>query len=189
MFGSSWRDELGPLVVKEQIVVGAAIIAGAVPILVMAAVLVHYGGLDMGENETLAQIMNLVLVAFLTAAIIASAVVPTLMVSRARRKIAAGDWNVSQGPYQPKVAEMIERTGDAGKLIGVHCTKTIISVAIIEGLTFFAIIVYLVVQSTFAVCVAIAMIAVLALHFPTRNSVMDWIENQLHRIREQQFFG
>lgn len=188
MSDSSWRDELGPLVVTEQIVVGA-IIAGAVVFLAIAAVMVHQGGLDMGQDKTLTQIMNLILVVFLAADVIAWTVAPTLMVSRARRKIAAGDWNVSQGPYQPKVVEMIERTGDAGKLIGVHCTKTIISVAIIEGLTFFAIIVYLVVQSTFAVCVAIAMIAVLALHFPTRNSVVDWIENQLHRIREQQFFG
>ena len=71
----------------------------------------------------------------------------------------------------------------------VYCTKTIISVAIIEGVTFFAVIVYLVVQFTFSICVAIAMRAVLALQFPTRNGVMDWIETQLHRIREEKSFG
>ena len=67
--------------------------------------------------------------------------------------------------------------------------RLVLTQQIIVGVTFFAIIAYLTTQSTFAVAVACVMIAVLALHFPTRNGIFRWIETQLRRIEEERAFG
>jgi hypothetical protein len=186
MSDSSWREELARNVRVEQIVVGA-LVAGALTFLVVAAVLVSQGAFGPGDEE-LTWIMNLVLALFLIPDIAARLIVPSIIVAQARRRILAGEWDVPEGPQRAQVAEMIERTGDAGRLMGVHATKTIVATALVEGVTFFAIIVYMVTQSMFALCVAIVMIAVLALHFPTRNGVLDWIESQLQLMEQERTF-
>jgi hypothetical protein len=154
----------------------------------MAAVLVSQGVFGPGDEEV-AWILNLVLAVFLIPDVAARLIVPSIIVAQARRKILAGEWNVAQGPYQAMTAGIIQRTGDAGRLLLVHQQKLIVSAAIVEGLTFFAIIVYMITQSMFALGVAVVMLAALAFHFPTRNGVLDWIESQLQRIEEMRTFG
>ena len=188
MSDSSWREELGRLVRIQQIIVGS-LVAGALGFLVLAAVLVSQGTFDVGDDDTTAWAMNLVLALFLTGDVIARLVVPNMIVAQTRRKIVAGEWSFSEGPSQADVNAIVERTGDAGRLMIAHQTKTIVGAALVEGVTFFAIIVYMTTQSTFALAVACAMIAVLALHVPTRNGIFSWIETQLRRIEEERAFG
>lgn len=188
MSDSSWQDELKPLIRTEQIIVGA-LIAGAVLFLVVAAVVASQGVSDMGEDESMSLVFNLVLLLFLMSAVLGRLIVPASMVAAARRKIVSGNWSPAEGPNQADLASIIARTGDAGRLIAVHQTKTIVGAALVEGVTFFAIIVYMLTQSTFGLAVACAMIAVQALLFPTRGRVLDWIEAQLRRIEEERAFA
>lgn len=188
MSDASWREELGGLVFTQQIIVGA-LVAGALGFLVVAAVLVAQGAFGIGDDDTLTWAMNLTLALFLAAEIIARLIVPSMIVAQARRKIAAGEWELPQGPEQAGARSMIERTGDAGRLMAIHQMKTIVAAALVEGVTFFAIIVYMLTQSMFGLAVACIMIAVLALHFPTRNGVFNWIESQLSRVEEERAFG
>ena len=188
MSDSSWQDGLGPLIRTEQIIVGALIV-GAVLFLVVAAIAASQDVSDMGEDETMSLVFNLVLVFFLISAMLGRLIVPASMVAAARRKIIAGNWSPVEGPHQGELLSIIERTGDAGRLIAVHHTKTIVGAALVEGVTFFAIMVYMLTQSTFGLAVACAMIAVQAALFPTRGRVFDWIEAQLRRIEEERAFG
>lgn len=188
MSDSSWQDELGPLIRTEKIIVGA-LIAGAVLFLVVAAVVASQGMLETQDDGSMILIFNLVLAFFLVGALTARLIVPASMVAAARRKIIAGNWSPVEGPHQGELLSIIERTGDAGRLIAVHQTKTIVGAALVEGVTFFAIMVYMLTQSTFGLAVACAMIAVQAALFPTRGRVLDWIEAQLRRIEEERAFG
>jgi len=180
------------MVRTQQIIVGA-LVAGALGFLVVAAVLVSQGTCNSdGDGEGLAEmawVMNLVLGLFLIGDVAARLIVPNILVANARRLIVAGKWSVPLGPTQADVKLMIERTGDAGKLFVAHQIKLIVGAAIIEGVTFFAIIVYMVTESMFGLGVAIVMLAVLALHFPTREGVLNWIEDQLRRIDEERSLG
>jgi hypothetical protein len=187
MSDASWREELGGLVLTQQIIVGA-LVAGAVGFLVVASVLLSQGGFEMGDNATMTWAMNLTLALFLAGDLMARLIVPSMIVANARRKIVEGRWSLADGPNQAAALPIIERTGDAGRLMFTHQTKTIVGAALIEGVTFFAIMAYLMTQSTFALAVACIMIAVLALHFPTRNGVFNWIEDQLRRIEEERAF-
>lgn len=187
MSDASSREELKRFVLTQQIIVGA-LVAGAAGFFVVAAVLVSQGAFGMGGDDTMVWVMNMTLAVFLTADIIARLVVPTMIVAQARRKIVAGEWELPQGPDQAGVRSMIERTGDAGRLMAVHQVKTIVAAALVEGVTFFAIIAYMLTQSSFAFAVACIMIAVLALHFPTRNGIFNWIESQLRRVEEERAF-
>jgi len=187
MSDRSWREELGRLVLTQKIVVGS-LIAGAVGFLVVAVVLSSRGAFDAGDDATMAWAMNLVLGMFLIGAVAARMIVPGIMVTQARRKIIAGEWSLPDGPQQTELMSVIERTGDAGRLMVAHQTKTIVAAALIEGVTFFAIIAYMITQSTFALAVACGMIAVQAMHFPTRNGVYGWIETQLRLIEQERAF-
>jgi len=192
MSDSSWREELGPIVRTEQIIVGG-LVAGSLGFLVVAAVLVSQGTFDAGGGDeglaAMAWAMNLVLGLFLIGDVAARLIVPSMIIAQARRKIAAGQWRLPDGPNQASAMPIIERTGEAGMLFFTHQTKTIVAAAIIEGVTFFAIIVYMMTQSMFGLAVAIVMIAVLTLHFPTRDGVLNWIEDQLRRIDEERSLG
>ena len=182
MSDTSWHEEVGRRAVTVQIIVGA-LFAGSFGFLVVAAVLVQMGTVE--PNEEMAWAMNLVLIAFLVAEMIALAMVPRLIVAQGRRKIAAGQWPVPQGPGQEQFAEFVERCGDAGRLLAVYQTKKIIACALLEGVAFFAIIVYLITQSPVGLAVAIVMIVGLAFHFPTRSGVVHWIEDQLAKIEQE----
>ncbi len=86
------------------------------------------------------------------------------------------------------MAAFIERTGDAGRLMCVYQIRTIVASALLEGVAFFAIIVYLLTQSMVGLLVAVALILALSLHIPTRSGVVNWVENQLHLIEQERQF-
>jgi len=182
---TSWHEEVGRRVVTPQIIV-AALLAGCLIFLVVVVTLVQLGKTE--PDRGLAWAMNLVLVVFLIADMIARAIVPGMVVARGRQQIAAGAWGRMEGSGQQQTAEFlefIERTGDAGRLLGLYTSRTIIAAAILEGLAFFAIIAYLLTQSLLALAVAILLVAALAFHIPTRSGVLHWIEDQLQLIDQE----
>lgn len=182
---TSWHEEVGRRVVTSQIIV-AALLAGVLVFLVIAAMLIQSG--TMKPNREFAETMNVVLLLFLIGDLTARLIVPRNVVARARRNIADGTWRLPQGSGEQQTARFasfIEQTGDAGRLLAVHLTKTIIAVALLEGAAFFAIIAYLITGSMLALVIAVALIVALAFHIPTRSGVVHWIENQLQLIEHE----
>jgi len=155
--------------------------------LAVAAVLVH---LDVFQPmEEAAWALNLVLILFLILEMTARAFVPGLIVAQGRGKIASGQWSLPEEARQGDIAAFIERTDDAGRLLGLYQTRTVIASAMLEGVAFLAIIVYLLTQSIVGLAIAVVMIVGLALHIPTRSGVVHWIEDQLQLIEEQRRLG
>ena len=182
----SWREEVERRVVTPQIIVAALLIA-SIGFLTVAVVLVHLGIVE--PDKELAWVMNLVLVLFLIGEMMARLIVPGVLVAQGRRRIATGQWSLPEGAGDGDDAAFIEETGDAGRLLGLYQTRTIIASALLEGVAFFAIIVYLITQSMVGLAVAVAMILGLAFHVPTRSGVVHWIEDQLQLIRQERQFG
>lgn len=179
---TSWHEEVGSRVTSLKIIVGALLV-GAAGFLTVAVVLVRLGILE--PSEELAWVMNLVLILFLAGDLTAWFVVPNMIVSQGRRKIAAGSWSLPEGPQMANTASFIERTGDAGRLFVVYQTKTIVAAAILQSVGFFGIVVYMITSSMVGLVVAIVMTLGLAMHFPNRYGVIQWIENQLQLIEQE----
>lgn len=129
--------------------------------------------------------------AFLVADIVAWAIVPGLVVRSGRRSIARGGFRLSmvERSASQGIREALEQMGDAGRLLMLFQTKTIIATAILEGATFFLLIAYMIERYTPVVAVAVAMIAAIAAHTPTSRGVVHWIEDQLRLVREEQSLG
>ena len=178
---TSWQEEVGNRVKTIQIVVGA-LIAGCVGFLAVAAVIVSGDAFE--PDPEMAQVMNLVLVLFLVGDLIAWAIAPRMMVAQGRRKIADGAWTPPQGSGSGEMVKFIERTGDAGRLFALYMTRTIVACALLEGVAFFAIIVYLVTGSIVGLAIAVVLVIGLALHMPTRGGVLHWIEDQLRLVEQ-----
>jgi hypothetical protein len=183
---TAWREEVGRRVVTQQIIVGGLVV-GCIAFLAVAAVLVHRGIVE--PNAELTQIMHLVLVLFLASVVAARLIVPGAIVARGRRKIAAGQWSPPQGSAQGDLAAFVERTGDAGRLLMVYQMRTIVAAAPLEGVAFFATIVFMLTQSIVALAVAVALIVALAFHVPSRSGVVHWVEEQLQQIERERHFG
>jgi hypothetical protein len=131
-------------------------------------------------------------IVFTVADLLAFAIVPGLIVSKARQRIAAGTWQPPQpqgAAVSARFAQFLEETGDAGKLMTVLNMRTIIAAALLESLGFFWLIVHLLTNTPLSLIAAIALIIGVALHFPTRARVTHWIEDQLRRVEQQRQFG
>ncbi len=191
MSETKWQDEIGSWVRIAQIIV-AALTTGTVLFLVVAIVLVAQGAF-VPEGEAsggeLRMIMECTLGLFLVGVLIARMIAPGQIVARARRRIAAGQWVPGESAQAAKMASFIERTGDAGRLMGVFLTKTIVAAALFEGVAFFALIVFMLTQSIIALSIALALIVGLVLHFPTRSGVVHWIEDQLVIVEQERSLG
>jgi hypothetical protein len=175
-----WRERIGPVVRIQQIIVGA-LIAGCVFFLGIAI------ALPMRGAEPSEPILIYVLLVMAVPILVARVVVPSIMLSRSRQSIARGKgtvWSQAQGlPHA--MGEFLQQGGDAAKLAMALQTVLIVSVAPLEGLAFFATIVFMIEGSLPALAVAVVMILCIAWHFPTQRSVIAAVENQL-RILEQE---
>ncbi len=186
MFEGSWREEIRPFVRTSQIII-AALTMGPTTFLVVAGVLVAQGVFD-AQDDSLFFLLHGVLIALVVVEMIIWMIVPNAMVAQGRRRIAAGHRTPSAGAGAVDFGAFIERTGDAGHLMVLFQTKTIVSAALFEGIAFFAIIVFMVTQSMIALGIAIAMILGVMLLFPTHSAVSHWIDDQLAMLQQERSF-
>lgn len=101
---------------------------------------------------------------------------------RVREPRKTGDQAIDAS--EPATFETIE--ADAGRhLMGLLQAKTIMSLAPLEGAVFLLFIAYLLARSPISLAVGVAMIVILAAHFPTVERTSNWIEDQLRLLREQ----
>ena len=180
-----FRAALPSMVRVLQIIV-VALAAGCVVFLVVAHQTGLADGADAAGNDQSA-FLELFALAFLAVAGIARLIVPRVVVAASLRKIVDQKWQLSptSGPGDGGQQNLIEQHGDAARLWFVYMTKTIVGVAILEGATFFLIIVYMLGRSSLMATCAIALMVVVAAHFPTVDRVSNWIADRLRRVDEE----
>ncbi len=185
MIDPQWREELGPVLRTLQIIVGA-LTAGSVVFLIIAMILA--GGIAAAADNP--PILTYTALGFAATILLVRAIVPNVIVATGRSQIAQGTWK-SPGGHQANGAfsAMLERMGDAGRLVIINQVRTIIAAALLEGATFLLLVAYLVEHSWISLSVAIMFILALAMHFPTRQRLVEWIENQLALLEQERQFG
>jgi len=105
-------------------------------------------------------------------------VVPRLIVAANLRQIADGTW-------RPQNSQMRIPDTDAGKLGADYQMKTIVSAALLEGASFFALVAHMIEGHMISLVVAgILLLGVLSL-FPTTGRVEGWMEEQQRLVEEQ----
>jgi amino acid transporter len=196
MSTGSWRDHAGAAVRMPQIVVVALVLGCAFFMGIAISMNMQQGGLGaaqgdgpdaVGDDNPL---LPYIALAFAVSAVAARVMVVPVVVGTIRRKIAQGTWPPPAGrPQQPSLVGMAEADEEAGKLAMLFLTKTIIAGAIIEGAAFFLLIAYLIEGSFMALGVAVAMVVLLASHFPTAGGFISWIERQKEEMRLNDQFG
>jgi hypothetical protein len=167
-----------------QIVCGA-LITGCLTFTVVALGLVSSG--SMPEVGT-APLLSYIGAGFAFALVVSRTVVPEMITARGRRAIAEGTWDQWQNravASDPRNVELIERTGDAGRLMGLYATRSIIGMAILEGGCFMNLVFFLVEQQYLPLGVAGALLAILVMGFPTHDRTVTWIEQQLRDMGER----
>lgn len=162
--------------VRTMQIICGSLIGGVVMFLGIAVFLRTQGGVGGGLPQP---ILSFVALLFSCATVAASLFVPNLTINTARRQIARGTWQPA--PRTP--AGLVPAT-DEGKLLTVYQTAMLIRAALYEGTAFFWIIVYLVEGNTWALLGAGLFLAGVALQFPSRDGVEQWLMAQLQQLEE-----
>jgi hypothetical protein len=179
-----WQEQVSKRVWVLQVIV-AALVAGCVFFLAVTLIVPGPGAERAGEGRPLQ--VTWIALAFLAVMLVARCVFPTIVVRKGRRQIARGTFSLPQTREAPLQGprEELEQMGDAGPLFMLYQTKTIIGAAMIEGITFFMLIAYLVERQAVVLGIAVALILAIAAHMPTRTAVIHWIEDQLRFVEEE----
>ena len=119
--------------------------------------------------------VSYVAVAFAVMIVMPFAVVPPLLVTTARKRLAHQYGEGNDTLVSP--------------LFMTYQTKTIIGCALLEGVAFFQAIAYFLEGQQICLLLAIAFMAGIALHFPTRARVERWIERQTELIEQEKAVG
>jgi hypothetical protein len=108
--------------------------------------------------------------------------VPAFLTRSALRRIAAGTWQLPPG------ANAASFQTDTSKLLAVRQTSMIIGLALLEGVSFFGCIAYLMEAQPFALGVVVLAVMLMLVNSPTEGRVRAWLErqaDQLAELREQ----
>jgi hypothetical protein len=81
------------------------------------------------------------------------------------------------------------RPDELDQLWNAYQTSLIVACAMVEGATFFLLVSYMVEGQPLNLGAAVAMIVVLACHFPTAASAGRWLEAQLDQLRQERAFA
>jgi hypothetical protein len=73
----------------------------------------------------------------------------------------------------------------ADALLNLYLTRTIIGAAIVEGAAFFALVVSVIDEEPICLMLGGVMIVGIALHFPTRTRVTQWLETQQLLLQQE----
>ncbi len=181
---AGWRERVGKFVRPLQVIV-ASLVVGSVVFLTVVLVITAARRPGVGNADSWT--MTWIALAFLGVMVVVRSVVPGAIVRQGRRKIAQGIFQLPQArqaSQQPSL-ETLTQMGEPGMLLVLFQIKTIIGAAIVEGVTFFLLIVYLIEGHSVALGLAVALILAIALHMPSPRGVTHWIEDQLRLMDEE----
>ncbi|MEZ6070185.1 MAG: hypothetical protein R3C10_07860 [Pirellulales bacterium] len=173
-------DRLPALVRNLQIIVGS-LTSGALTFLIIAIIKSVFidEGVERGEMELMAYLAF----GFATVALVARAVVPHIVTLAGRRHIIRRE--SSSGLVAISTDKRSRPVPVVDALLNLYVTRTIIGAAIIEGAAFFALVVAIIEQQRYCLMLGGVMIIGIALHFPTRARVTQWLETQQMMLKEE----
>jgi len=173
-----WPAELTPYLRTMRIIV-FAMATGCIFFLVVTQV-IGFGG----PKQAAPPIITYTACLFAATVVFMRFVVPGIVVAAGRKNLVremiarADDFE-----FPTDVGDLFKSPEFGNKLCGLLQTKTIISVALLEGAAFFSLIAYMIEGTPLSIIVAVALIIGIMLHFPTRARMIDWIERQLQNIQ------
>src|ERR1043165_9741616 len=132
-------------------------------------------------------IISYIAIGFFAIILVSWWVVPDLMMNNSIERIAAGTWTAGTDRDDQGVSSRNFPT-DASKLLVVYQVKTIVASGLLEGAAFFGCIAYLQEGQVYTLGVPGVVLALMALTFPTRDRVNQWVEMQERRIQEKRAF-
>lgn len=164
-----------------QIIV-AALALGSLVFLVVAVVLAQRDVVPAAWNHQIRYlpiVAACVLVAFRW-------IVMAFVAASGRRRILAGTFQVTRQGPEPRMVYFLEGGGDRAKLFMVHFMRTIVGAAMLEGVAFLVLVVYLAIDRwPWNLAVAGVLIGLILLHFPTRGKTDAWIDHQQRLLDDE----
>ena len=198
MPGSSWQNGPAMLARQLQIIVGAMMVGCLFFMVIVVAT-------GWGGEPSPQPLVTYLAAAVAGAMLLARCVVPGLLVTQGRKRIARSlGKNQDQsgtGPFfgqpasssvsppsenmdlSPSNATQVDAT--ATKLGQLFMAKTLVGAAMLEGVTLLLLVAFILERSPPSLIFAVVLIGGLALHFPTPSSTEAWIEDQLRLLREE----
>jgi hypothetical protein len=163
-----------------RIVVGAMMM-GIVSFLAIAVILVQQRAPIPNQQG----ILFAIAAAFFALMFVLWWILPNLAAKNQVEKIAAGTWTPGKDPKTGSEVPAGAYPNDAAKLLAVNQTRALIAAALLEGAGFFGCIAYLIEQQIIALAIPGSVIVLMALSFPTRDRVVQWLEVQQTRINDR----
>lgn len=154
-------------IIAGALIAGVLSFAGVASFLVFGnAAAVQPGGQPPAVGGS--EIVMYMAMGFAAVAVVMSFVVPNLISAAGVKSVA-------------KLAQDGTSTGPKelfGRLLGVAQTKMIIAMALVEGAAFFNLIAFIITKSLIPPAVVLGLLAVMAIHFPTKMKLANWLEDQ-----------
>jgi len=102
-------------------------------------------------------------------------VLPDLALGGMRRQIAQGTWQPTGEDGQPTGP-----VSQAAALLAFYQTRLLVTLALLEGGAFFCLIAYMLEGRLLAPLGASLLLGLMALRFPTRDGVEQWLDRERH---------
>jgi len=175
------KDELAQSVQVLQIIIGAMVLGASIflGVTVFLRTTGQMGGMNPGSTPFITYAAMAVGIGaicvrqFVTAAIVRNGEQKTAEVFTQARRSSGGFVSDGQSSLSPKE-----------ELMRLYATTKIVGGAMLEGPTLFVLIAYLLEGSPLALGFGILLIVGLAMQFPMRPSVDDWMSVKLQRLQE-----
>ena len=183
----SWQNDVGRQVRTLRTIVVALVLGPSAFLMI-----VLMASLGEGRAQSGPSVLTWVALAVSGLCVVLRLIVPGAVVASARRRILRGQYDPATratGARRRQLEAFFQRTGDAGRLMIVYMTTTILAGAILEWATFFLLVVYMIDRQVLSLVVAIALILAIAAHLPWRARVFAWMEGQLRRLKEERHFN
>ena len=124
-------------------------------------------------------LLTMYMAIFAAVGLLGRLLIPGLVFGATRRKIARGTWQPDTQPGQPPL------TTDDGLLMAAFQMKTIIGCAILEGAGFANAYAFMAERRMESLAITLALIVMIAAHFPLRFWLDGWLERQKRWLDEE----
>jgi hypothetical protein len=181
----------GKLVLVSQFII-ASLLAGPLVFLAIAVlvgpVIARQGARAPGQpDDTFALIMTCTALAFGAMALVMSFVLPPIISANGRKAALKRSLaqNTAGGTGKGGKLQTIDEA--QASLLPQFQAQLIVGAAILEGATFFAGVVSLLLGGMIAPAIAILLMIVLAARFPTTTRAQLWLDQQREKLRDEEF--
>jgi hypothetical protein len=186
---SELAERLKPAIMTLRVIVIA--LATGVVAFAVAAIVIRMQQAAAPANDA-AGLLTILGIAAAPVAFLLSRFLPGLIVAKARRQIAGGQYGVpaESNPNQASGPQSgMVQLGDDGKLFTVFQTKTIISAALVDGAAFLNIVAFLLGGSLIALGLGLLLALAIVSLFPRMSRVLEWIEAQRRLMAEEKLLA